>query len=161
MLSLRLPPELQSQLEHLSSSTGIPKNTILVKALAEHLKTIELGEIPLEEPVTEHAFNDYVRRREEHAERYKNAHVIAEWSNRNVIFTKNPSKTGGTGELTPGSYGRNVVVGFCDGFYRDENLYVISRHISYPSYGTAALRLDITRYEDWIEYMKAVEPRRA
>lgn len=154
MISLRLPQELEQQLNFLSMAIGIPKNTILVQALAQHMKSLDLSTIPLEEGVTEQ--NPSIFRMEEKAKQYERVHQIADWAQRNAIWTKDASKTL-SGTPTPGSYGRNVVVGYTE--TDDEQIAVISRNISQQAYGTASYYLTVTSLDNWLEYMIEVHPK--
>lgn len=156
MLTLRLTPNLEKQLEHYAQSTGLSKNAIISSALSQFLKTGELQELPVEGPIRESSLEEFLHRKNERAEQYKNAHALANYARTNAIFTKKPDEKK-AGELTPGIYGRNVVVGFSDSFNRDGQLYVISRNLgSTQGIGTDSFHLYVTKYDDWVNYMTEV-----
>lgn len=152
MISLRLPHELERQIDYLSMMSGAPKNTILTTAIVQYLKSASLGAIPLEKTVTEQAMDIYLFNRDNQDAEHEKAHKIGDWIQRNSIWTKNPSKA--TGSVTPGIYGRNVVVGFTE--TDDRKIAVISRNVSSQSYGTAGYLLTVTTLDDWIEYMMEI-----
>lgn len=159
MLSVRLPAELEAQLEHHALSTGVTKNAIVTQALTQYMKTVDLADLPVKGNVVENSYERSVQKQREQAEQYKSAHAIADQIRRNVIWTKDAeAATAAGGEPTPGIYGRNVLVGFTDSFYGDGKLYVISRYISGPPrYGTDAFHLYVTEYNDWKKYMKELD----
>jgi predicted transcriptional regulator len=158
-----LPPELEAQLEHHAMSTGHAKNSIIVQAVAQFLKTVDLSQMPLQKPVQETDFDRHVRRSDEKAKLYANAHVIADWIRTNSIWSKDGRKA--RGAITPGIYGRNIVVGFTDSFRpdgknSDDKLYVISRNLASVGVGTDSHHLYVTEWHDWNEYMVMVSPGR-
>jgi predicted transcriptional regulator len=164
MFTTRLPLELEAQLDHYAMSTGHAKNSIVALAVAQFLKTVDLSQMPLQEPVQETDFDRHVRRTEEKVKLYANAHVIADWVRTNSIWTKDRKKAM-SGAITPGIYGRNTVVGFTDSFRpdgknSDDKLYVISRNLASVGLGTDSHHLYMTEWHDWNEYMVMVSPGR-
>jgi hypothetical protein len=164
MFTTRLSPELDAQLEHHTLISGRSKNTIVNEAIASYLKTVDLSQMPLSEPVKETDFDRYTRLSDEKKKLYLNAHVIADWIRTNMIWTKNSKKDIG-GHITPGIYGRNVVVGFTDSFRPDginpdDKLYVISRNLASVGRGTDSHHLYVTEWDHWNEYMVSVSGER-
>jgi hypothetical protein len=159
MLSVRLPSELEAQLEHHALSTGVTKNAIVTQALAQYMKTVDLADLPVKGPVMESFHEQAVQKQREQAEQYKSAHAIADQIRRNTIWTKSDEAAEDAGgKPTPGIYGRNVLVGFTDSFNGDGELYVISRYISGPPrYGTDAFHLYVTKHDHWKKYMKELD----
>ena len=152
MISLRLLPELEAQLHHLSVSTAVSKNAIITTAVAEYFKTLELGSLPLQGQVQEHGGHQLFKFREkERIEQQQQVHQIGDWIQRNVIWTKRPQKAGSSGNVTPGIYGRNVVVGFTE--LDDGKIVILSRHVSRQYLGTDRYHLNHTMLDDWLEYM--------
>ncbi|QQP97773.1 ribbon-helix-helix protein, CopG family [Lysobacter enzymogenes] len=155
MLSVRLPSELETQLDFLARASGQSKNQIVAQALADHFKTVELGSLPLQQAVQENAAESMVQRQKAYAEQYQHAHEIADWCQRNAMFTAKPNN----GTPGRGVHGRNVPVGFSDSFDRDRTLYVIARHMpAYPSYGTDRYHLYVRSFQEWKDYMMEVRP---
>jgi predicted transcriptional regulator len=163
MFTFRPSPDLEAQLDYLSQVTGHTKNTIANLALAQYLKTADLGKMPLEERVIESDYDRHVRETEEEREQYKHAHEIADWINRNEIWTARPGMSHGA--LSPAIYGRNVAVGFTDSFKpdgknRDRKLYVITKNLASAGMGTDGHHMYVTQYEHWMEFMGPVKPKR-
>ncbi|KGS88322.1 MULTISPECIES: ribbon-helix-helix domain-containing protein [pseudomallei group] len=159
MFTLRPPPELEAQLDYLAQSTGHTKNAIATQALVEYIKTLSLRGIPLAETVQESDFDRHVRRSKEQQKLYSSAHELAESIRLNEIWTKRPDAGPG---LTPGIYGRNVIVGFTDSMRGEDGkldgkLYVISRNLASVGLGTDSFHLYVTEYTDWMEFMKKVD----
>jgi predicted transcriptional regulator len=163
MFTFRPSPDLEAQLDYLSQVTGHAKNTIANLALAQYLKTADLGKMPLEERVIESDYDRHVRETEEEREQYKHAHEIADWINRNEIWTAKPGMSHGS--LSPAIYGRNVAVGFTDSFKpdgknRDRKLYVVSKNLASAGMGTDGHHMYVTQYEHWMEFMGPVKQKR-
>ena len=83
MFSLRLPPELEAQLDRYAISNGVAKNAVVAQALAQFFKTVDTRTVPLEEPVQEagieeSAYDRHVRKTQEQQKLYLEAHKIAE-----------------------------------------------------------------------------------
>jgi hypothetical protein len=159
MISLRLPEQLERQLEFVSLTTGTSKNAIVHQALAKFLLQDELGRIPLSSDLEVEQRNTA---REEKLKRYNEtlkSHrtqvtKVIGWANERQIWTKNLSEV--SGKVTPGSYGRNIVVGF-NGSLQDESIFVISKNLPDYSYsGANSYHYDITQFDDWEKYMREV-----
>lgn len=104
-----------------------------------------------------HGYPSYLARQKKLMEQSKSTEVIGDWIRSKVIWTKNP-QTAGSGKPTPGIYGQNIVIGFCDSVYNDDNLYVISRYISRPADGNLdGHHLYVTKFEDWVTHMVPID----
>lgn len=162
MLSIRLPREQEQQLDYVAGTTGLSKNSIVAKALNEHLARAELSSIPLAEIIREQAYDLSVRNSAQREEHYKNAHTVADAIARQAIFTKRDTPETLAGDATPGCYGRNIIVGYNNEAH-DGEILVISRNISSHSpygQGTSGYHLYITKYSDWEKYMVEIPVRR-
>jgi hypothetical protein len=159
MLSVRLPPELEQQLDFVSLASGIPKNTIVQQVLAKFLMHDELGRLPLSEHLVEpndpiirerqfDRFNERLKIEREHISR------IIGWVAEHQIWTKNLANT--SGDVTPGSYGRNLVVGFNARFNESETLVISKNLPTYSHLGAPSYHYDITGFNDWLKHMRPV-----
>jgi len=154
MLSLRLPQELESQLELESLRTGTSKNALVQRALQSYITNLALTDVPVKETIVDAPQKLWAKQGAEREENYKKAHQVADWINRKALWTKRQDPKDG-GAVTPGIYGRNIVVGFTDNF---DELHVISRNLNTEHYGgTDRHHLYVTRYDDWLQYMMELQ----
>jgi len=159
MLSVRLNPDLEKQLDFVSLTSGVAKNTIVQQALMKFLFQDELGRVPLTENLSE--VNDpgvgqkYFDKFNERLalERAQVAQILR-WVSERQIWTKITGDT--SGNITPGIYGRNIVVGFNSGYAEDETLVISKNLPAYTQLGAPGNHFDITRFEDWGKYMRTV-----
>ena len=159
MLSLRLNPDLEKQLDFVSLTTGVAKNTIVQQALAKFLLQDELGRVPLasnlpELNAPEVAQKQFDRFNERLAVERDQVAQIMRWIAERQIWTKVSGDT--SGNITPGIYGRNIVVGF-NASYSEAETLVISKNLpAYTQFGATGNHYHITRFEDWVTHMRVV-----
>lgn len=154
MLSLRLPQELEGQLDLESLRTGLSKNAIAQRAIQSYMTTLALADAPVDGPVLEATEKLWAKHQAGIQELYKQAHQVADWINRKALWTKrlDPNADGAS---TPGVYGRNIVVGFTDNF---GDLHVISRNLRTEQCGgTDRHHMYVTSYDDWLKYMVEIQ----
>ncbi|GEK74219.1 MULTISPECIES: hypothetical protein [Halomonas] len=155
MLTLRLPHELQEQLEKQALASNVSKNKIVAQALSEFFANNANAHASLEEDVIE-SNEDPIRKLMECKEkRYQEATEVTDWIQRGLIWTAtaNPS-----GEVREGAiYGRNAVVGFTYDESDAFKIKVIVRHLSRDEvYGTGRYHRYVFPLEKWRENMKVV-----
>lgn len=160
MMTLRLKDEVEGRLDAYCKLHGITKNAAVTKAIEwllakPDIATLELAE-QLDEP--EHAEARYERRRARLQEQYEKEVVIAGWIAEGVVWTKVPNPSG---DVTPGIYGRNTVVGFSDTLWRadgsvEEGVFVIAEHHSGRPAGIQSYHRYICPYDVWITTMRIV-----
>lgn len=148
MLSLRISQDLERLLELESLRTGQSKNAIAQRAIQSYMTNLALVDAPVDGTVIEATEKLWAKRQTESQELYKQAHHVSDWVNRKALWTKVPNPSGA---VTPGIYGRNIVIGFTDNF---DDLHVISRNLRTEYFGgTDRHHLYVTSYADWLKHM--------
>ncbi|HDR9483231.1 TPA: hypothetical protein QDC20_000330 [Burkholderia aenigmatica] len=160
MMTLRLPDEVEAELEIYCKRNGTTKNAAVTEATKRLLATPDIAKLELAEPLNEPegAEARYERRRARLERQYEIEVVIAGWIAEKVVWTK---KHDPSGSVRPGVHGRNTVVGFCDTMWREdgtieEGVFVIAEHHAGRPSGIQAYHRYIMPYETWCEYMRIV-----
>ncbi|MDT8506305.1 hypothetical protein OYC61_018520 [Alcaligenes nematophilus] len=140
----------------LSMVSGIPRNTLITRAVNDFLANNQNSSIPLEGEIKEREFNlmeyENITSTENGKRLYEN---IDELFLKPGIWTKKPGDT--SGNPTPGFYGRNTVIGYVSESRLDEPM-ILSKH--QENYGFGPLinyKYEITPLSDWLKYMHKIK----
>ncbi|NTY41140.1 hypothetical protein [Burkholderia diffusa] len=160
MMTLRLPDELEAELELYCKRNGTTKNAAVTEATKRLLAMPDIAKLELAEKLDEPADAEarYERRLARLDRQYEIEVVIAGWIAEKVVWTKKPDPSG---KVRPGIHGRNTVVGFCDTMWRadgtiEEGVFVIAEHHAGRPAGIQAHHRYVMPYETWIENMRIV-----
>ncbi|WP_369050135.1 hypothetical protein [Burkholderia gladioli] len=160
MMTLRLEEELEAQLDSHCRKYGIKKTAAVTEAVRQHLASPDVTKLELAETLDEPEDPEarYERRRARLQEQYEKEVVIAGWIAERVIWTKKPDPSG---DITPGVYGRNTVVGFSDTMWlpdgtAQEGVFVIAEHHPGRPAGIQAHHRYVCSFEVWLKHMRIV-----
>lgn len=174
MMSVRLQPELETQLTQYCAATSLSKNAVMNLALSQFIQTANVSTVPLAKDVLENAEDRFTRLAALRTKQYEQAVEITGWITSKTIWTKkwNPADPGSP---RPGILGRNTVVGFTDTFWLeiedeksrdkkryqlDERVYVIAlHHTGRHAAGPDAHHRYVMTYDEWKANMQMVAPK--
>ncbi|NJC43792.1 UNVERIFIED_ORG: hypothetical protein FHT06_001031 [Xanthomonas campestris] len=156
MLSVRLNEDVADTVEFVSQTSGLSKNQIVVAALLQYLKGVDLGSVPLAEQVAEAGHTTYAKLQEKRSEECKKAIQTAEWARTLGIWTAKPKD--GSGRPNGAIYGRNVVIGYT---WIGDEIHVLSKHMpAVPYVGADAHSFNVMPYGQWVDVMHEVSRSR-
>ncbi|KVF80369.1 MULTISPECIES: hypothetical protein [Burkholderia cepacia complex] len=160
MMTLRLPEEIEAELELHCKRNGITKNAAVTEATKRLLATPDIAKLELAEKLDEpvDAEERYKRRLAKLSRQYELEVAIAGWIAEQVVWTK---KSDPSGKVRPGMIGRNTIVGFCDTMWAAdgtlvEGVFIIAEHHSGRAAGIQAHHRYVMPYELWCEHMRIV-----
>lgn len=160
MISVRLPKNIEDQIDYISYKTGETKNAIICKALALYLENVSLASAPLpdgfkEEPPEDMATTLSELYKNKRSELIKQSLQIRKWISDRLIWSHNPDDLSGNPVV---NLGRNLVIGYqWPDHSSGEDITLFYRHLGGASnYGLCDDQIRATTYQKWKDNMVVI-----